>query len=72
MSLASDIISRKPINIQLSGDMKVKFLGFNYTLNFDKEKFQYSADLLKSSGIDNALHNFSVNNPKLGSLLGLK
>ena len=72
LSLASDIISRKPINIQLSGDMKVKFLGFNYTLNFDKEKFQYSADLLKSSGIDNALHNFSVNNPKLGSLLGLK
>lgn len=72
LSLASDIISRKPINIQLSGNMKVKFLGFNYTLNFDKEKFQYTADLLKSSGIDNALHNFGINNPKIGSFLGIK
>jgi hypothetical protein len=72
LTLASDIISRKPINIQLSGNMKVKFLGFNYTLKFDKENFEYTADLLKSSGIDNALHSFALKNPKIASVLKIK
>ena len=72
LSLANDIIKRKPINVQLSGNMKVKFLGLNYTLKFDKENFQYSADLLKSSGIDDALKKFALKNPKLGAILKIK
>ena len=72
LSLASDIWARKPINIQLKGNMKIKFLGINSTLNFDKENFEYSADLLKDYGLDKPLHNLAVKYPKLGSALGIK
>lgn len=72
LSLASDIWTRKPINIQLKGTMRIKFLGINTTLNFDKENFEYSSDLLKDYGIDKPLHNLAVKYPKLGSALGIK
>jgi LEA14-like dessication related protein len=72
LSLASDIWSRKPINVQLKGKVKINFLGINTTLNFDKENFEYSADLLKEYGLDKPLHNLAVKYPKLGSALGIK
>lgn len=72
LSLASDIWNRKPINIQLKGNMRIKFLGISTTLNFDKETFEYSADLLKEYGLDKPLHNLAVKYPKLGSALGIK
>lgn len=72
LSLASDIWTRKPINIQLKGNIKIKFLGISTTINLDKENFEYSADLLKEYGIDKPLHNLAVKYPKLGSALGIK
>jgi LEA14-like dessication related protein len=72
LSLASDIWNRKPINIQLKGNIRIKFIGISTTLNFDKENFEYSADLLKEYGLDKPLHNLAVKYPKLGSALGIK
>jgi len=72
LSLASDIWTRKPINIQLKGNIKIKFLGISTTLNLDKENLEYSADLLKEYGLDKPLHNLAVKYPKLGSALGIK
>ena len=72
LALASDIWNRKPINIQLKGNMRIKFLGINTTLNFDKESFEYSADLLKEYGLDKPLRNLAIKYPKLGSALGIK
>lgn len=72
LALASDIWNRVPINIQLKGNMKIKFLGINSTFNFDKQNFEYSADLLKDYGLDKPLHNLAVKYPKLGSALGIK
>lgn len=72
ITLASDILTRKPINIEVEGFVKVKFLGINSTLNFNKEKFQYSADVLKDFNLSDSVTKFAVKNPKISGLLGIK
>ena len=34
-----DVVKRKPINIEVTGNIKVKFLGINHTINFDNDSF---------------------------------
>jgi LEA14-like dessication related protein len=70
--LASDIWNRKPINIELVGSMKIKFIGINTTFYFNKQSFEYSADLLKEYGLDKTLKNLAIKFPKLGKALGIK
>ena len=72
LPFVKDVLAKKPINLEVTGFIKVKFLGINYTLKFDQESFQYSADLLKEYGLDKPLHNLAVKYPKLGSALGIK
>jgi hypothetical protein len=67
-----DVFAKKPINIEVSGFVKVKFLGINHTISFDAESFQYSTDLLKDIGLDKPIDRFKQNNPKLAKLLGIK
>jgi LEA14-like dessication related protein len=64
-----DVVKRKPINIQVSGFIKVKFLGINSTLNFDKQEFTYSADLLKEYNLAKPVESFWEKNPKLAKIL---
>jgi LEA14-like dessication related protein len=64
-----DVLKRKPINIEISGVIKVKFLGINSTLNFDKQQFTYSADLLKDYNLAKPLEAFWKKYPKLANLL---
>lgn len=64
-----DVLKRKPINIEISGTIKVKFLGINSTLNFDKQEFTYSADLLKDYNLAKPLEAFWKKYPKLANLL---
>lgn len=47
----TNVLQRKPIDLDVSGHVKVKFLGIPHTISFDKEKFNYSADLLKELGL---------------------
>jgi len=67
-----DVAGRKAINIEVTGFVKVKFLGINYTLNFDNETFQYSADLLKDVGLSKQVNKFKQKNPALAKFFGIK
>jgi LEA14-like dessication related protein len=66
-----DVLKRKPINIEISGVIKVKFLGINSTLNFDKQQFTYSADLLKDYNLAKPVESFWKKYPKLKQLIGI-
>jgi hypothetical protein len=63
-----DVVKRKPINIEVSGFIKVKFLGINSTLNFEKQEFTYSADLLKDYNLAKPVESFFKKYPKIASL----
>lgn len=67
-----DVLGKKPINVEVSGLVKVKFLGINYTLNFNNETFQYSTDLLKDIGVSKQVNKFKQNNPALAKFFGIK
>lgn len=64
-----DVIKRKPINIEVTGNIKVKFLGINSTINFDNQQFTYSADLLKDYNLAKPVEAFWQKNPQLAKLL---
>lgn len=67
-----DVFAKKPINIEVSGFVKVKFLGINYTLNFNNETFQYSSDLLSDLGLSKKVGSFKEKNPAIAKFLGIK
>lgn len=72
LPLVKDILARNPINIEVSGNVKVKFIGINSTINFNNDSFQYSADFLKEYNLAKPFDNFKLKNPKLAALLGIK
>jgi len=67
-----DVLARRPINVEVLGFLKVKFLGINYTLKFNKEKFEYSTDLLKEVGLSKKVSDFKRKNPALAKFFGIK
>jgi LEA14-like dessication related protein len=67
-----DVLAKKPINVEVTGTVKVKFLGIDYTLKFDQQSFEYSADLLKDYGLSSKVSTFKKNNPKIAQFLGIK
>jgi LEA14-like dessication related protein len=67
-----DVLAKRPINIEVLGFIKVKFLGINHTLNFNKDKFQYSADLLTEVGLRKQVNQFKLKNPTLAKFFGIK
>jgi LEA14-like dessication related protein len=72
LPLVQDILAKKPINVEVVGFIKVKFLGINYTLKFNKDEFQYSEDLLAEVGLSKKVNQFKLKNPKLAKILGIK
>jgi LEA14-like dessication related protein len=72
LPFVQDVFAKKPINVEVTGFVKVKFLGINYTLNFNNETFQYSADLLKDVGLSKQVNKFKQNNPALAKFFGIK
>lgn len=67
-----DILARRPINVEVEGFIKVKFLGLNYTMKLNKEKFEYSADLLKDVGLSEKINKFKIKNASLSKFFGIK
>lgn len=67
-----DVLAKKPINVEVLGFIKVKFLGINHTLTFNKDKFEYSPDLLKEVGLSKKVNQFKLKNPALAKFLGIK
>lgn len=67
-----DVAQRKPIDIQVSGEVKVVFLGIPTTLKFDKQKFNYSTDLLAEYKLDKPFEKLKSKYSKIFGALGLK
>ncbi len=47
----TDVLKNRPIDITISGYIKVKFLTFEHTIQLEKDKFQYSSNLLEEYGL---------------------
>jgi LEA14-like dessication related protein len=67
-----DVLGKKPINVEVTGTIKVKFIGIDYTLKFNNETFQYSSDLLRDLGLSKKVGSFKQKNPQLAKFLGIK
>ena len=46
-----DIVTRKPIDVQVDGKLFVTFMGINRTINFSDEEFRYSDDIIEEVGL---------------------
>ena len=67
-----DVLERKPIDVAVSGVVNVVFLGIPTTLKFDKQKFNYSLDLIEDYKLGNAYEKLKDKYPKVFALLGIK
>lgn len=67
-----DVLDRKPIDIAVSGSVHIVFLGIPTSLNFDKQKFNYSVDLIKDYNLAKGYEKLKAKYPKIFSYLGVK
>jgi LEA14-like dessication related protein len=67
-----DIAERKPIDVSVSGIVNVVFLGIPTSLKFDKQKFNYSVDLISDYKLGGAYDRLRAKYPKVFDLLGIK
>lgn len=51
LPLAQTILRQQPIEIETDGYVNVTFIGIHHTINFNKDKFEYSSDLLEEYGL---------------------
>ena len=72
LPFVQDVLARRPINIEITGNVKVKFIGINNTITFNKETFQFSADLLKEYNLAKPFEKIKIKYPKLAQILGIK
>ena len=67
-----DVLDRKPIDIAVSGTIHIVFLGIPTSLNFDRQKFNYSVDLIGENNLGNAYEKLKAKHPKIFAFLGIK
>jgi LEA14-like dessication related protein len=72
LPLVKDIFDRKPIDIAVSGKINIVFLGIPTSLSFDKEKFNYSVDLIEDYNLGTAYEKLKAKYPKVFAFLGIK
>jgi LEA14-like dessication related protein len=71
LPLIKDIAERNPIDISVSGVVNIVFLGVPTSLQFDKQKFKYSVDLIEDYKLGNAYERLKLKYPKVFSILGI-
>lgn len=71
-SFISDVLKQKPIDIEVEGNVKINFIGINSTIVFNKEKFNYSTDLITEYGFAEKYDKLKDKYPKIFGLLGIK
>lgn len=64
-----DVLKRKPIDFEISGYIKTIFFNIPSTIKFDKQKVNYSVDLLKDTNLDAKFEKLKAKYPKLFSIL---
>jgi LEA14-like dessication related protein len=67
-----DVLDRKPIDIAVSGKINIVFLGIPTSLTFEKEKFNYSVDLIADYNLGNAYEKLKAKYPKIFGMLGIR
>lgn len=72
LPFVKDIFDRKPIDIAVSGKINIVFLGIPTSLNFDKEKFNYSVDLIADYNLAPSYEKLKAKYPKIFTFLGIK
>lgn len=66
-----DVLDRKPIDLAVSGTIHIVFLGIPTSLNFDKQKFNYSVDLISDYGLSSGYEKLKAKYPKIFGYLGI-
>jgi LEA14-like dessication related protein len=72
MPFIKDVLARKPLDISVTGVVNIVFLGVPTSLMFDKQKFNYSIDLIEDYKLGNAYERLKSKYPKVFSLIGIK
>lgn len=68
----SNVLKQKPIDIEVEGVMKINFMGIDSTITFDKEKFNYSSDLISEYGFGDKYQKLKEKYAKIFGALGIK
>jgi LEA14-like dessication related protein len=68
----SDVFNKRPINVEISGLVKVVFLGIPSTIKFDSQQITYSQDLIKDYKLDKGYDKLKQKYPKVFKALGIK
>lgn len=68
----SNVLKQKPIEIEVVGDLKIKFMNVNSTIQFNKEKFTYSTDLISEYGFGDNYNKLKQKYSKIFNFLGIK
>jgi LEA14-like dessication related protein len=72
LPFVKDVFDRKPIDVAVSGKINIVFLGIPTSLNFDKQKFNYSVDLIQDYNLGTAYEKLKAKYPKVFAFLGVK
>lgn len=51
LPFALSVLQQKPIKVELTGFVKVEFIGLEHTIKFDNETVEYSSNILKEYGL---------------------
>jgi hypothetical protein len=68
----SNSLQKKPVDIVVSGTVMITFMGVNSKIIFDKQKFNYSTDILAEYGLSDKVESFKLKMPKLANMLKIK
>jgi LEA14-like dessication related protein len=68
----SDVLKQKSIEIEVEGALKIKFININSTIQFNKEKFTYSTDLISEYGFGKDYDKLKQKYSKIFNFFGIK
>lgn len=68
----SDILKQKPIKIEVEGQLKINFMNLNSTIQFNKEQFTYSSDLISEYGFGKDYDKLKQKYSKIFNFFGIK
>lgn len=66
-----DVANKEPINVSVTGKLKIKFLGVRTSIDFDKQNFKYSTDLIEEMKLTGFYDRLKVKYPRAFALLGI-
>ena len=68
----SDVLKQKPIEIEVIGQLKINFMNVNSTINFNREKFTYSTDLISEYGFGDKYSKLKQKYSNIFNFFGIK